>query len=191
MKFAEMNISDKARAAMARRQQLCWALKEAMGFPTTGAANDSVQMLAGQPTDAAAGWRIASIAAPLHKDCIYLGFKTLHANYFCQVGLAFRDELLIDWRPSLLPFAADNHAPVVLVDVERGGQFAKGERNMLVFTPGVPSELELGRRLAMARIRRTAASMSTEMSTSTWIPAGADPAKHLPERSAVSSVRVN
>lgn len=191
MKISEMKISDKAHAAMVRRQQLCWALKSEMGFSIEGAANDSVQMLGGQPADVVMGLRISAIAAQLSKDAIYLSFKTLYAKDFAQVGVAFRDDLVVDWRSDLQPYAADQDAPLVLVDVQRGGRLQRGERNMLVFREGVPDGLERGRRIAIARVRKAAATMPAKISSETsWVPPEEDPADHLPDQHADICVRV-
>lgn len=191
MKINEMKMNDEAHTAMVRRQQLCQALKSVMGFSITGAANDSVQMLAGPPADFGLGLRISAIAAQLGKDAIYLSFGSLQAKEFAEIGVAFRDDLVVDWRSNLQPYAADQDAPLVLVDVQRGGRFERGERNMLVFRECLPDGLERGRRIAMTRIRRAGAAMPAKISSeSSWVPPQADPADHLPERNADICVRV-
>lgn len=189
--ITSMSLSDRARAITVRRQQLAWAVKTEMGFQICGVPSDCLTMAAGVVADPVKAMELAAIAPKLRSDLVYLGFRNLKAEEPCQIALAYRDDLCVDWRDGLQLYAADQESPLILVDAARGEHYARGGRNQLIRMEGVPANLDRGRKLAMARIRRTAAIMPEQLSDGSFLmPPGEDVLAHSPEPSAETVVRL-
>lgn len=189
--ITSMNLTDGARAMAVRHQQLAWAIKVELGFQICGVPNDCLTMSAGAVANPVKAMELAAIAPKLKSDLVYLGFRTAKAKEPCQIALAWRDDLCVDWRDGLQPYAADQDSPLILVDAARGEHYARGGRNQLIRMEGVPASLARGRKLAMARIRRTAVIMPQELSGGSFlVPPGEDVLDHRPEPSAETVVRL-
>lgn len=188
-----MNMTDAARQMAICWQQFAMALKRELGFQICGVPNDTLSALAGGEADAVKAMEIAAIAPALSRDLIYLGYRNAKAKEPSQIALAWRDDLYVDWRDGLQLYAADHNAPLVLVDLQRREHYARGGRNQLIRHDGLPAGgIERGRKLAMARIRRTAAIMPDELAAnSTLVPRGANAAEHLPPVTAETVVRLS
>jgi hypothetical protein len=190
--ITSMNLTDGARAMAVRHQQLAWAIKLELGFQICGLPNDCLTMSAGGVADPVKAMELAAIALKLKADILYLGFRAASAKEPCQIALAYRDDLCVDWRDELQLYAADPDAPLILVDTARGEHYARGGRNQLIRVQGMPVDLARGRKRAMARVRRTAAIMPQELSGgSFFVPPGEDVLDHQPQPSGETVVRLS
>lgn len=189
--ITSMNLTEDARAMTVRRQQIAWAVKTELGFQICTVPNDTLTMAGGEVADPVKAMELAAMAPKLKTDLLYLGFRTTKAKEPCQVALAFRDDLCVDWRDQLQLYAADQNAPLILVDVARGERYVRAGRNQLIRMEGVPANLARGRKLAMARVRRTAAIMPQELSAGHFfVPPGDDVLRHRPDATGETVVRL-
>ncbi|MBY0382489.1 MAG: hypothetical protein K2W78_11275 [Xanthobacteraceae bacterium] len=124
--------------------------------------------------DIATGMEIARIAQMLNQDVIYSGWKSPKATEPMGFTIAYREMLSIDIVDKLVPFAANDEAPLVLVSTRTDESFEIDRRGSLVRVPSKPTNIGKGRKLAMKRIKATAASLSNEMlGNNRVVPAGA------------------
>lgn len=174
-----------------RWQRYAWALRRELGFPPTPMVDESVKFGTGGVADLFKGAEVGRVAADLGRDIIYMGYRGDKSAKPAQIALAYRDEGLVDWRGSLQLWAGDPGGPVLLIDRALGMRYERGERNMLVRRAGLPAgDLTRGRRVAEARVRRTARNMPDIIESGTYIvPPGADVAEHRPA-AAKASVRI-
>lgn len=181
-KMNDMKLDASAREMAVRHQQLSLAIKVELGFQICSLPNDCLTMAAGSVADPVKAIELAKVAASLKTDLVYLGFRTGKAKDPYQIGLAYRDDLVVDWRDCLQLYAADQTSPLILIDEQRRQFFERGLRNQLIRFGGIPSDLAKGRRLAMARVRRTAAIMPAELSDTNYhVPLGEAVEGHKPQ----------
>lgn len=160
---------------MLRQQNTMLALRQEMGWPLIKPANDCISFTSGRPADVEVGMELGRIPRMLGKDLIYSGWISVSAKAPTGFAIAYREMLTIDFVDRVVPFAANDDAPIVLVSTRADEFFAIDSRGSLVRIAGKPKNLGKGRKLAMRRIRDAAATMRGDLLPSNrHVPWGAD-----------------
>lgn len=158
-----------------RHQNLMLALRAEMGWPSFKPVNDCLAFTSGKVMTMEVGMEIARIATMLGKDLIYSGWASTTAIKPTSFSLAYREMLSVDVVDKLVPYAANDTAPVTLVSIRGDEVFAIDRRGSLVRLSGKPTNIRKGRELAMKRIKATAAAMNdTLLPTNRFVPIGQD-----------------
>lgn len=159
-----------------RNQNFAWGLRQEMGYPLFAPANDCTAFAGGAVPDIAYSMEICCIASAMRKDIIYLGWSHVDDAEPSGIAVALRDMLHVDWIDRLFPWAADAASPIVLVSTRRDEHIAVGARGLLEQRVGKPAKaLGKGKRLAMQRIRRAAATMGDELAANNiHLPRGSE-----------------
>ena len=144
---------------MLRHQKTMLALRQEMGWPLFKPANDCIAFSSGKTSDLQVGMELGRFAQMLGKDVIYSGWASVEATTPASFTIAWRNLLAVDIVDRVLPYAANDQAPVVLVSTRTDEHFAIDRRGSLVRVPGRPKSLGSGRRLAMKRIKAAASGM--------------------------------
>lgn len=159
---------------MLHHQNMMLAIRREMGWPPFKPCNDAIGFCSGRPMDFETGTEIARIAQELGKDIVYSGWastKTTQPTGFC---VAYRMMFSVDIVDRLVPYAANNDTPLLLVSTRADEYFAVDQRGTLQRMTGKPKNIGTGRKLAMKRIKATAATMSSEMlEGNRFVPTGA------------------
>lgn len=162
-----------------RRQNTMLALRQQMGWPPFAPVNDCIAFVAGKVSDFEVGMELGRIARMLGKEVIYSGWASVGATSPAGFTIAWRDLLTVDIIHRVLPYAANDMAPVVLVSTIRDEHFAIDQRGSLVRVPGRPKSLSAGRRLAMKRIKAAAKTMGDDvLPGNRYVRWGADTIPH-------------
>lgn len=148
---------------MIHHQNFMLALRQQMGWPLFCPANDCIGFASGQEMSIDVGTEIARIAQAMRKDIVYSGWASIQAKDPTSVTVAFREMLTVDVVDRLVPFAANDEAPIVLVSTRADEIFAVDRRGSLVRVPGKPKRLGTGRKLAFKRIKAAAATMGDDL----------------------------
>lgn len=148
---------------MLRHQNLMLALRQEMGWPLTRPANDCLAFTSGRPTDVEVGMEIGRLTSMLGKDVIYSGWSSVHAKEPTSFTIAYREILTVDIVDRVVPYAANDDTPVVLVSTKGDEFFAIDSRGSLVRVAGKPRGLGEGRIRAMRRIKAAAANMRSDL----------------------------
>ena len=160
---------------MLHHQNMMIATRLEMGWPRFKPANDCLAFSSGKAMDVETGMEIARIASMLGKDVIYAGWASTKATKPTGFSLAYRMMMSVDVIDRLVPFAANDEVPIVLVSTRSDEHFAIDRRGSLVRVAGKPKDIGKGRRLAMKRINATAATLRIEMLASNrFVPTGQD-----------------
>ncbi len=146
-----------------RHQNTMLALRQQMGWPLIKPANDCIAFTSGRPTDYEVGMEIGRIATMLGKDLIYSGWSSVRAKEPTGFTIAYREMLSVDIVDRVVPYAANDDAPVVLVSTRGDEFFAIDPRGSLVRVDGKPKRLGEGRKRAMRRIKAAAATMRDDL----------------------------
>lgn len=156
-------------------QNFMLAVREQMGWPSFKPANDCIGWCSGQQMGIEVGTEIARIAQTAGKDLVYTGWASSRAKDPTSFAIAFREMRSVDIVDRVVPFAANDHAPIILVSTRANEFFAVDRRGSLVRVEGKPSRIGKGRVLAMKRIKAAAAAMGDEMlANNRFVPPGAD-----------------
>lgn len=159
-------------------QNFMLSVRQEMGWPLFRPANDGIGFASGREMSFEVGTeiaRIARIAQAMRKDIVYTGWASPRAKDRTSFTLAYRELLTVDVIDRLVPFAANEQAPVVLVSTRADEVFAVDRRGLLVRVPGTPKGIGKGRKLAMQRIKAAAAMMGDELiENNGFVPPGAD-----------------
>ena len=157
-----------------RHQKTMLALRQQMGWPTFKPANDCIAFTSGKPSDFGVGMELGRIARMLGKDVIYSSWSSVDATTPVGFTIAYRELLAVHIVDRVFPYAANDHAPVVMVGTRADEHFAIDGRGSLVRVLGKPKSLGAGRRLAMKRIEAAAKGMGDELLASNrHVPRGA------------------
>lgn len=148
---------------MLRHQQTMLALRQEMGLPLVKPANDCIAFTSGKPSDFEVGMELGRIATMLNKDLIYSGWTTAKAREPIDFTIAIRELLTVDIVTGLVPFAANDEAPIVLISIRGNDVFKIDSRGSLVRVHGKPASMGKGRKLALRRIRAAAATMRDDL----------------------------
>jgi len=146
-----------------RHQNTMLALRQEMGWPLTRPANDCLAFTSGRPTDIEVGMEIGRLSGMLGKDVIYSGWSSITAREPAGFTITYREMLTVEIVDRVIPFAANDDAPIVLVSTQGDEFFAIDTRGSLVRVAGKPRRLGEGRKRAMRRIKATAATMRGEL----------------------------
>ena len=173
---------------MLRHQKTMLAVRELMGWPAFKPANNCIAFTSGKLSDLEVGMELGRIAQMLGKDIIYSGWASVSATVPDGFSIAYRELLTVDIVDRVLPYAANDQSPLVLVSTRGDEHFAIDNRGSLVRVPGKPKSLGAGRRLAMKRIKAVAKTKGNELLTGNrHVPWGA--ATIEPDASAECIVR--
>lgn len=154
-------------------QNFMLALRREMGWPSFKPANDCIAFCSGRQMDVAVGSEMARIAQMMRKDAIYTGWDSMKATTPLGFTIVYRELLTVDVVDRVVPFAANDDAAVVFVSTRADEMFAVDRRGALVRISGKPKNIGIGRKLAMKRIRATAATMSNELlANNRFVPTG-------------------
>jgi hypothetical protein len=157
-----------------RLQNVMLGLRLEMGWPAFKPCNDAIGFTAGRPMDLEVGMEIARFAQLLGKDLIYSGWVSTRAKEPVGFTVAYRELLSVDVVDHVVPWAANDEAPVVLVSTRNDEHFAIDRRGSLVRLKGRPNNIGKGRALAMKRIKSTAANLKGEpLANNRVVPIGA------------------
>ena len=94
---------------------------------------------------------------------VYSGWANTAATAPSSFIIAYRELLTVDVIDRVVPYAANDEAPIVFVSTRADEFFAVDGRGSLVRVSGKPKGLSKGRKLAMKRIAATAAEMGDEL----------------------------
>lgn len=156
-------------------QNFMLALRREMGWPTFKPGNDCIAFCTGRQMTFEVGFEMARIAQILRKDAIYTGWPSMKAITPIGFTIVYREMLTIDIVDRVVPFAANEDAPIVFVGTRADEMFAVDRRGSLARTPGKPKDIRKGRQLAMKRIRATAAEMGDELlENNRFVPPGGE-----------------
>lgn len=146
-----------------RHRNTMLALRQHMGWPLIKPANDCIAFTSGCPTDFEVGMELGRLAGLLGKDVIYSGWSSITTKEPTGFTIAYREMLTVDIVDRVVPYAANDDAPIVLVSTRGDEFFAVDVRGSLVRVPGKPKGLGEGRKRAMRRIKAAAATMRDDL----------------------------
>lgn len=156
-------------------QNFMLAVRREMGWPTFKPANDCIAFCSGRPMNLEVGAEMARIAQMIRKDAIYTAWPNLKASTPLGFAIVYRELLTVDVVDRVIPYAANDDAPVVFVSTCADEVFAVDCRGSLVRLPGKPKAIGTGRKLAMKRIRAAAATMGDELlAGNRFVPTGGE-----------------
>lgn len=171
-----------------RHQNFMLAVRRELGWPAFKPANDAIAFCSGRRVDFEVGSEMARIAQMMRKDAVYCGWANTTASMPVSFTIVYREMLAVDIIEGVVPFAANDDAPIIFVNTRADEHFAVDRRGSLVRVPGRPKTIGKGRKLAMKRIRATAAQLSNEMlANNQFVPWGSDWVE--PESSVETIVR--
>jgi hypothetical protein len=158
-----------------RHQNFMLAVRQQMGWPPFKPANDCIGFSSGKQGDVEVGLELGRIARMLGKDMVYSGWASPTATEPTGFCVAYRMMFSVDFYDRLVPFVANDTAPLILVSTRADEHFAIDRRGLLVRIEGKPKAIGKGRKLAMKRIRAAAATMGDELLASNrFVPTGQD-----------------
>lgn len=140
-------------------QNFMLAIRREMGWPTFRPANDAIAFCSGREMNFEVGAEMARIAQTLRKDAIYTGWANSTVALPTSFTVVYRELLAVDIVDRVVPYAANDDAPIVFVSTRADEVFAVDRRGTLVRVPGKPKAIGIGRKLAMKRIKATAATL--------------------------------
>ena len=156
-------------------QNFMLALRQQMGWPSFKPANDAICFSSGREMDIGTGMEMGRIAQIMRKDLVYSGWTSLRATEPSGFAIAYRELLTVDIIDRLVPFAANDTAPIVFVSTRADEHFAVDPRGSLARVPGKPKAIGRGRKLAMKRIKAAAGAMGDRLlENNRFVPTGAD-----------------
>ena len=167
-------------------QQFMLAVRREIGWPAFKPANDAIVFCSGRTMDFEVGSEIARIAQTLRKDGIYTGWSNTSAPLPTSFAVIYRELLTVDIIDRVVPYAANDDAPIVFVSTRKDEIFAVDQRGSLLRIAGKPKNIGTGRKRAMKRIRSTAATMGSDLLESNrFVPPGA---KWIEPEAAVEAI---
>ena len=144
-------------------QNFMLAVRREMGWPAFKPANDAIAFCSGRRMDFEVGSEMARIAQMLGKDAVYTAWTDTKATRPLGFAIVYREMLAVDIVDRVMPYAANDDAPIVFVSTRADEIFAVDRRGSLVRVPGKPKNIGKGRQLAMKRITATAATMGDHL----------------------------
>lgn len=158
-----------------QHQNFMLAVRQQMGWPSFKPANDCIGFTSGREMDFEVGTEIARIAQMIGKDLIYTGWPSIRAKDPTSLTVVFREMLTVDVIDGVVPWAANDESPIVLLSTRSDEFFAIDRRGSLVRVAGKPKGIGKGRKLAMKRIKSAASGMGdTLLENNRFVPTGAD-----------------
>lgn len=154
-------------------QNIMIALRQEMGWPAFTPANDSIAWSSGMPMDAEVGMEVARVAQALGKDIVYGSWANTKAREMTGLSVAYREMLTVDIVDGLVPWAANDTDPILLVSTRGDEMFGIDQRGTLTRMYRKPSAIGAGRKLAKKRIRAAAAQLgNTLLANNRHVPWG-------------------
>ena len=144
-------------------QNFVLAVRREMGWPTFKPVNDAIAFCSGREMNFEIGTEMARITQKLRKDAVYTGWANTNAAVPTSFTIVYRELLAVDIIDRVVPYAANDDAPIIFVSTRADEVFAVDQRGALVRVPGKPKAIGAGRKLAMQRIKATAATMGDEL----------------------------
>lgn len=173
-----------------RMQNFAWGLRQQMGYPLFAPANDCTAFAGGGHADFAKGMEIACLASQMRKDVVYLGWTGVADAAPTTFAVAIREMLQVDWLDRMVPWAADDVSPILLASTRHDEHVVVGSRGLLERRSGKPAKaLGKGRKLAMQRIRRAAATMGERLAANNVLLAPGEAWREPPALSGDTVVR--
>lgn len=161
--------------ATLRHQKTMLALRREMGWPLVRPANNGIAFSSGRLCDFEVGTELGRIATALNQDIIYSGWDSIKATQPKTYTIAYRDLFSVDIADKLVPYAANDQAPIMLVSTRRDEAFCIDRRGTLIRLDSKPRDLGKGRRLAAKRLKTAFAEMRNEvLPDNRHIPWGTD-----------------
>ncbi len=158
-----------------RHQNFMLAVRREMGWPAFKPANDAIAFCSGRRMDIEVRTEVARIATAMRKDAVYTGWVNIRATMPLGFTIVYRERLTVDIIDRVVPYAANDDAPIVFVSTRADEHFAVDTRGSLVRISGKPGNIGTGRKLAMKRIRTAAATMGDELlADNRFVPFGSD-----------------
>lgn len=112
-------------------------------------------------------------SAVLGKDAVYAAWPSTTATAPPAFTIVYRELLAVDIVDRVIPYAANDDAPIVFVSTRADEFFAVDRRGSLARILGKPKNIGKGRQLAMKRIHATgAASIEPEAAVGTLVRFG-------------------
>ena len=146
-----------------RHQNFMLSLRKLMGWPPFKPANDCIAWSSGRPIDFEAGMELARLSQLLGKDFVYASWASTKAAEPTGFSIAWREMLAVEVVDRVVAYAENDDARVVLVNIRGDEMFAIDQRGSLIRVSGKPKKLAAGRKLAMKRIKSTAATLGEEL----------------------------
>lgn len=158
-----------------RHQNFMLAVRRELGWPGFKPCNDAIAFCTGRKMDFQVGLEMARIAQTLRKDAVYTGWANMASSIPLGFTIVYREMLAVDIIDHVVPFAANDDAPITFVSTRAAEHFAIDHRGTLTRISGKPKNIASGRKLAMKRIRATAATLGDELlAGNRFVPFGSD-----------------
>ena len=158
-----------------RHQNWMWALRRLMGWPPFKPVNDCIAWASGRTMDVGCGLELARLATAGRKDIVSSCWTNVGAAEPTGYIVALREMLSVDVVDRCVTYTADEEAPLLLVSTRRDEHFAIGSRGLIERREGKPADFGKGRKLAVKRIRATAATMGeTLCAQNVCVPIGGE-----------------
>lgn len=146
-----------------RHQQMMLAVRTEMGWPPYRPANDAIGFTSGRVLDAEVGAELARLAQAMRKDLIYSQWRDLKAADPAAFTIVYRQLHGVDIVDRVIPWAANDTAPIVFLSTRAEETYAVDARGSLTRIYGKPAKIPAGRKLAMKRIKTAAAAKGDEL----------------------------
>lgn len=156
-------------------QNFMLAVRQQMGWPSFKPANDCILWASGQETCFEVGSEMARVSQMAGRDLIYTGWASARAKDPTSVAIAYREMLTVDIIDRVVPYAASDRSPIILVSTCADEFFAIDRRGSLARVAGKPKGIGKGKALAMKRIKAAASMMGDELlANNRFVPPGED-----------------
>lgn len=177
--------------AQLKLQTFAFAVRQQLRFPLHATANESTKFATASVPDLTRSLEVSALAQEMGRDIICFGWASVQDDEPTTISIAYREQDFVDWIQNCQLWAADQDAPMMLVDEVRRQHFVRGARGVLERRDGLPAKkLAAGKRCARRRIRRAAAEMPTHLVSDTvCMPQGARWADHKPRTDDALFVR--
>lgn len=146
-----------------RHQNTMLSIRQLLGWPLFKPMNDAIAFCSGREIDFEVGSELARIATAERKDLVYSGWASETAAEPESFAVIYREILTVDLIDHLVPYVANDEAPLVFVSTRADEIIAVDRRGSLIRIPGKPKSIGKGRRLAMKRIKAGAKVISDQL----------------------------
>ena len=144
-------------------QNTMLAVRTEMGWPPFRPANDAIGFTSGRVLDAEVCTELARLAQVMRKDLIYSQWRDLKAADPAAFTIVYRQLHAVDIVDQVIPWAANDTAPLVFLSKRAEETYAIDARGSLTRIFGRPAKIASGRKLAMKRIKTAAAAKGDEL----------------------------
>lgn len=166
---------DQTTGTPAHHQNIMLAVRREMGWPGFRPMNDCIAFASGRAMTFEIGSELARLSQELRKDFIYSGWSSARAKQPLGFSIVSRELLCVDVITRVTPWVEDAKAPLRFLSLCEDEHFMIDRRGSLTRIAGRPSNIAAGRRIAMQRVRATAAAMGDRLlDGNRFVPRGAD-----------------